>query len=68
MRITYFGSGSAIGFACRFRFAFNKAGIRGKILYLWKAIDIMDFIENDQAYDISDSRNLFYRSLPCRHG
>jgi len=59
MGITDLGSGSAIGFACGFRLAFYKSGIGGKILYLWKAIDIIDFIENDQTYDSADSGKRF---------
>ena len=51
MGIADLGSGSTIGFACGFRLAFNKAGIGGKILYSGKAVDIIDFIENDQTYD-----------------
>ena len=41
MRIADLGSRRAIGFACGFSLAFYKTGIGGKILHLWKAIDII---------------------------
>jgi hypothetical protein len=42
-------------FASRFLAAFNQARVRGKILYAWKAADVMDVIAPHEAADFANT-------------
>ena len=42
-------------FASRFFAAFDQARVRGKILYAWKAADVMDCVEPHEAQDFANT-------------
>ncbi len=46
-----FGAGL---FACRFSGAFDEAAIRDEVLDSGEAMDVVDFVEEDEGEDLSD--------------
>jgi len=56
VRIADFVAGSPQAFATRFLAAFDQAAIRGEVLHAWKAVDIVDFVEQHKAETLADAR------------
>jgi hypothetical protein len=57
VRMADFVAGSSQAFASGFLAAFDQARIGGEVLHTGKTVDVMNFIKENEAQDLSDTRN-----------
>lgn len=59
MRIANFVALSAIGFTSGLSFAFDKSGVRSKLLHRFEALNIADFVKDGQREYATNAGDCF---------